>query len=64
MTLNDKNYYYQRAEAELERAQRATSPEAVKIHYTLAGHYLDRVYGDGEGVHSGATGATEPFLLR
>jgi len=42
---SDTDYYYRRAEAELEQAQRATSPAAVKAHYTLAGHYLDRVYG-------------------
>ena len=45
----DRDYYYRRAEAELEQAQRSTSAEAVKIHYTLAGHYLDRVYNDGSG---------------
>jgi len=44
----DRDYYYRRAEAELEQAQRATSPAAVKAHYTLAGHYLDRVYNEGE----------------
>lgn len=42
---SDRDYYYRRAEAELEQAQRSLSAEAVKIHYTLAGHYLDRVYG-------------------
>jgi hypothetical protein len=45
---NDRDYYYRRAETELEQAQRATLPAAVKAHYTLAGHYLDRVYGGGE----------------
>ena len=45
---SDRDYYYGRAEAELEQAQRSTSAEAVKIHYTLAGHYLDRVYGDND----------------
>jgi hypothetical protein len=43
---NDQDYYYRRAETELEQAQRATSAAAVKAHYTLAGHYLDRVYGE------------------
>jgi hypothetical protein len=41
----DTDYYYERAEAELEMAQKARQPEAVKAHYTLAGYYLDRVYG-------------------
>lgn len=41
----DKDYFYDRAEAELEAAQRALSPEAVRAHYILAGHYLDKVYG-------------------
>lgn len=45
MTLNDQHYFYERAEAELDRAQRAEHPEAVKAHYLLAGYYLDRVYG-------------------
>jgi hypothetical protein len=44
---SDRDYYYLRAEAELAQAQRSTSAAAVKAHYTLAGHYLDRVYGDG-----------------
>ena len=26
-------------------AQKASCPEAVKAHYTLAGFYLDRVHG-------------------
>ena len=43
---DDKEYFYKRAESELEMAQRAIIPEAVKAHYTLAGHYLDKVYAD------------------
>lgn len=43
---DDMLYYYQRAERELAMAQKAVAPEASKAHYTLAGHYLDRVYGD------------------
>ena len=50
---NDQEYYYRRAETELEQAQRATLPAAVKAHYTLAGHYLDRVYG-GENAQGGS----------
>lgn len=40
----DKDYFYQRAEAELQLAQRATHPAAVRAHYIIANHYLDRVY--------------------
>ncbi len=40
----DGNYLYERAEAELQMAQKAVSPEAVKAHYTLANLYLDRFY--------------------
>jgi hypothetical protein len=43
---DDKEYYYKRAESELEMAQRTEVPEAVKAHYTLAGYYLDKVYND------------------
>lgn len=46
--MNDRHYFYGRAETELERAQRAAHPEAVKAHYVLAGYYLDRAYGEGE----------------
>jgi len=44
----DPNYFYYRAEEELEHAQKAAHPAAVKAHYTLAGFYLDRVYGPGD----------------
>ena len=47
MRSDDRDYFYGRAEAELRQAQRSTSAAAVRIHYTLAGHYLNRVYGDG-----------------
>lgn len=53
---NDRDYYYRRAETELEQAQRATLPAAVKAHYTLAGHYLDRVYG-------GTDAANDPDVM-
>ena len=44
--MDDDSYYYARAEAELEMAQRAENTAAVKAHYDLANHYLERVYGD------------------
>ncbi|QNE33014.1 hypothetical protein F1C10_14535 [Sphingomonas sp. NBWT7] len=44
MRSNDQQYFYRRAEAELKMAQAARDPAAVRAHYTLAGHYLDRAY--------------------
>jgi hypothetical protein len=44
-TDRDLTYLYARAEEELELAQQAEHPAAVKAHYLLAGHYLDGVYG-------------------
>lgn len=46
--MDDKEYFYRRAEAELQMAQSTEVPAAVKAHYTLAGFYLDRVYGGTE----------------
>ena len=45
---DDTTYFYARAETELELAQRATHPEAVRAHYIIANHYLDRCYGGGD----------------
>ncbi|WP_230481154.1 hypothetical protein [Sphingomonas sp. Leaf21] len=44
----DEDYFYQRAETELELAQKATHPAAVRAHYIIANHYLDRVYSQSE----------------
>lgn len=43
MMEDDVTYFRRRAEAELERAQRATHPGVVKAHYDLANLYLERV---------------------
>jgi hypothetical protein len=53
MSMSDEEYFYTRAEAELKMAQAARHPNALRAHYTLAGHYLDRVYGGHE--HSPAS---------
>ena len=45
MTDADRDYYQKRAAAELALAVRSENPAAVKSHYTLAGHYLDRIHG-------------------
>jgi len=59
---DDEKYYYERAETELELAQRATHPSAVRAHYIIANHYLDRCYGAGEVIADadGAGPAAEP----
>ncbi|OWK28603.1 hypothetical protein SPMU_28650 [Sphingomonas mucosissima] len=48
MSQSDLEYFYQRAEVELRRASKSKCPEAVKAHYELAGHYLDRFYSGEE----------------
>ena len=49
MQEDDQSYYVRRAEAELKMAQKAAGGEAVRAHYMLAGHYLDRAYRGGAG---------------
>ena len=41
---DEKLYFYKRAEVELDLAQAANRPEVVKVHYTLASYYLEKVY--------------------
>ena len=43
MFEDDRSYYQHRAEVELEIAQRATAPEAVKAHHLLAEAYLEKL---------------------
>jgi hypothetical protein len=43
---DDRTYYQERAEAEIELAQAADHEGAVRSHYLLAGYYLDRVHSD------------------
>jgi hypothetical protein len=45
MSPTDRSYYEARAEAELQLAQRADHPAAVRAHYNLAGLYLDLIHG-------------------
>lgn len=40
--MSSNHYLFQRAEAELRMAKRATNPSAAKLHYELASRYLDR----------------------
>lgn len=51
------SYFYDRAEAELKLAQDAEHPAAVRAHYLLAGHYLDRFYGAPEDEEAPALAA-------
>lgn len=48
MDERDRAYFYRRAETELELAQKAETPAAVKSHYTIANEYLERAWADGE----------------
>jgi hypothetical protein len=45
----ERSYFYERAEEELEQAQHADHPAAVKAHYVLAGLYFDHVFGEKDG---------------
>lgn len=40
----DVQYFHERAEQEITRAQNADHPAAVQAHYLLAGYYLDLVH--------------------
>ena len=57
---DDNTYFYERAETELELAQRATHPLAVRAHYIIANHYLDRCYSDAAAVPAGETTSEPP----
>lgn len=44
MTDQERSYFRDRAEAEIEAAQSASHPDAAKAHYRLAGYYLDLAF--------------------
>lgn len=46
MSHEEMDYYEQRAETEIELAQRARHVRAVQAHYEMASAYLDRIHGD------------------
>lgn len=48
MDAEHLSYYERRAEEELELAQRALHPAAVRAHFQLADLYLDKVYGPAD----------------
>ena len=45
---DDVGYFQRRAEQEIELAQSAAHPAAVRAHYDLAGYYLDHVYNGSD----------------
>ena len=57
METQQDSYFYDRAEAELKLAQSAAHPAAVRAHYLLAGHYLDRFYTPEEEANGTASTA-------
>ena len=46
MTPEELAYFEQRAEAEIEMAQRADHVRVVQAHYELANFYLERIHGE------------------
>jgi hypothetical protein len=46
MATDDPNYLEWRAEEAIRLAQSAQHPAAVRAHYTMASHYLSRLYDD------------------
>lgn len=40
----DRDYFLERAEAELDLANQAHHADAARAHYYLAGFYLDRAH--------------------
>lgn len=44
MTREERAYLERRAEQELDQAENATHPCAMKAHYDLLGFYLNRLF--------------------
>ena len=42
--MEDKSYFLQRAETQVELARQANCEKAAQAHYQLAGHYWDRAF--------------------
>jgi hypothetical protein len=58
---HDRDYFEERAEAELSMAQAAAHPAAVRAHYQMAAFYLDRLHFPDD---TAAAGADKPRLGR
>lgn len=53
--FDDEKFYFQhRAEIEVERAQQATLPSVVSVHYQLAEAYLNKLASLQGGERQGA----------
>jgi hypothetical protein len=57
---HDKDYFEERAEAELSMAQAAAHPAAVRAHYMLAAFYLDRLHFPDDTAVGSPNGKTQP----
>jgi len=57
-THDTDDYFYKRAEIELQMAQKAHGSEAVRAHYELANLYLDRHYDTGSTDRAATAGVT------
>ena len=44
MSDDERLYFRERAEAEIQAAQAAGHPDAARAHYLMAGYYLDLTY--------------------
>jgi len=42
--MEDKDYFLERAETQVELARQAACEKAAHAHYQLAGHYWDRAF--------------------
>lgn len=51
---HEESWYIQRAEQELELAQRAEHPAVVRAHYLMAESYLERANDPDEGTNARA----------
>ena len=48
MSDDERCYFHDRAEAEIEAARLAGHPDAARAHFVLAGYYLDLAHNPGE----------------
>jgi hypothetical protein len=46
MSLEEQEYFQQRAETQIELARQARDERVVQAHYAIASAYLDRIHGD------------------
>jgi hypothetical protein len=56
----DRDYFEERAEAELSMAQAAAHPAAVRAHYMMAAFYLDRLHFPDDAAVGISAGKIQP----